>query len=281
MKTRYKILLARAAYALVGGPRRLIGKRDIVRVRRRGLFWELDLREGIDLSIYLRGQFEPATAAAHTRWVRAGDVGLDVGANIGAHTLHLASLVGANGRVIAFEPTAYAFRKLCRNVSLNQHLTSVVECHQVLLGRTTGPMTHRSIYASWPLGGEREAHPKHFGVPKSTEGAVQWRLDDFLARHAISGVRFMKLDVDGHECEVLAGAQATLSRSRPVISMELAPYVLAECGSSVADLVALLAPHGYQFLRETDERALPSEAEALAGVVADGASLNVIASPRM
>ena len=52
---------------------------------------------------------------------------LDIGASIGAHTLLLASLVGPNGRVMAFEPDDFAFRKLRRNLDLNPQVTSRVE----------------------------------------------------------------------------------------------------------------------------------------------------------
>ena len=92
--------------------RRLVGGGPELVTSRQGLTWQLDLREGIDLSIYLLGRFEPSTVRCYTRLVNPGDVVLDVGANIGAHTLPLARLVGEAGRVIAFELTRYAFLKL-------------------------------------------------------------------------------------------------------------------------------------------------------------------------
>jgi FkbM family methyltransferase len=54
--------------------------------------------------------------------VKPGNAVLDIGRNIGAHTLPLAHLVGPHGRVIAFEPTAYAIRKMRANIALNAGL---------------------------------------------------------------------------------------------------------------------------------------------------------------
>ena len=68
----------------------------------------------------------------------------------------------------------------------------------------------------------------------------------YLAR--AQWVQLVKLDVDGFECDVLRGATKLLSEARPVFVMELAPYVLEERGTSLEELLALFAPHGYRFL---------------------------------
>lgn len=87
-----------------------------MRVRRDGIHWDLDLSEGIDFAIFLLGGLELRTLRLYRRLVQPGDTVLDVGANIGAHALPLARLVGASGRVVAFEPTQFAFCKLQRNL---------------------------------------------------------------------------------------------------------------------------------------------------------------------
>src|SRR5215469_4528356 len=108
LTTRRKIALARTAQRAVMFGRRAFRKGPQTNVRRRGLAWDLDLREGIDFAIWLLGAFESTTIGAYTRLIRPGDVVFDVGANVGAHTLHLARAVGRTGRVHAFEPTEWA-----------------------------------------------------------------------------------------------------------------------------------------------------------------------------
>ena len=59
---------------------------------------------------------------------RDGYISLDVGANIGCHTVPFAKLVGESGRVVAFEPQRLVFQNLCANLALNA-LTNVYVYH--------------------------------------------------------------------------------------------------------------------------------------------------------
>ncbi len=122
MDTRNKIQLATAAYKVVSFARRCAGKDDHVEVKRGGVTWNLDLHEGIDFSIFLLGGFERGTLRLYTQLLgrERCEVVLDIGANIGAHTLPLAQLVvPKGGKVYAFEPTVYAYGKLLENIALN------------------------------------------------------------------------------------------------------------------------------------------------------------------
>src|SRR3981081_2519712 len=126
MKTAKKIALARALHHLVRSGRGIVGRPDEGIFSRRGVVYELDLSQGIDFAIYLGGMFERRSAVALASLAEQSSLVLAMGANIGAHTLHLASLVGPNGRVMAFEPTDFAFRKFQRNLDLNPSLASRV-----------------------------------------------------------------------------------------------------------------------------------------------------------
>jgi FkbM family methyltransferase len=279
VKTTTKIAAAKMLYRAIHLGRALVGQGDRAVVVRHGLHYALDLAQGIDLAIYLFGQFEPTTAAACTRHVRPGWCALDIGANVGAHTLNLARLVGAQGRVIAVEPTEYAFAKLQRNLTLNPDLAPRVTALQCFLGTSDAAPAIDRVYAGWPLAGGRELHPKHRGEPMSTRGATMRRLDSVLDAHGRPRVGFVKLDVDGYECEVLAGAAAMLARDRPVFVLELSPYVLVEHGASLERLMAFFVPLGYRFYRERDDALLPQDPAALAALVGDGSSINAIARP--
>jgi hypothetical protein len=105
MKTVHKIGAARMIYHAVHTGRTLLGRTDRQIVVRGGITYDLDLSQGIDFAIYLGGMFERGTANALSKLTMPGSLVLDIGANIGAHTLRLANLVGPNGRVVAFEPT--------------------------------------------------------------------------------------------------------------------------------------------------------------------------------
>jgi FkbM family methyltransferase len=277
MRTAHKIALAKALYRGVNAARKIVGGSDEVITRRRGLCYELDLREGIDLAIYLFGAFEPSTGRALAAHLKPGMTVLDVGANVGAHTLSLARLVGPTGRVHAFEPTAFAYRKLLRNLSLNPELASRVTTHQCFLTRETshGPPQH--VYSSWPLVGSRNVHPKHRGQEKSTSGAQATTLDRIILEHGEPAVDVIKIDVDGFEYDVLLGARAILSRHKPILVMELAPYLLAERGNAADALISLLSSTGYRLFDEKTKKELPTDPASIGRMVRDGESVNVIA----
>ncbi len=277
MKTKHKIAPARIAYRTISACRRVVGAGDDVTVTRRGVRYRLDLCEGIDLAIYLQGQFEPATALACSRHIKPGQTVLDIGANVGAHTFNLARLVGESGRVLAFEPTAYAFGKLKRNLALNPDLARRVALFQYFLGPADDANLPGAIYASWPLKGGERLHAGHLGQQMTTSGARMRSLDSFLSECGVSKVDFVKLDVDGHETDVLAGAREMLRRDRPTLILEFAPYVLAEHGISPQNLFAQLLSVGYSLYRETDDSILPKAPDELTKTVANETSINVIA----
>lgn len=279
MKTRHKISLARTACRLIGAARRPLRLGSIVDVRRAGLNWRLDLDEGIDLAIYLLGTFERRTARVFRRLVPPGATVLDVGANVGAHTLQLARLVGEKGRVVAYEPTRFAFAKLEANLSLNPGLRDRVTLVPAFLG-DDGEPANPAVWASWPLRSSEGLHPDHGGRLMGTDNARNLTLDEHMTEIAPKCVSFIKMDVDGHECSVLRGGRRLLERDRPMLLFEAAPYLHRELGHPLATCLETLASLGYQLHDAASGRPLPSDLRLLDELVGHGASANVIAQPR-
>jgi FkbM family methyltransferase len=278
LTTKTKIALAGLAYRTIAMSRGLLGKGRQVEVRRGGVRWCLDLEEGIDFSIYLLGAFERSTVATLRALVKPGDVVLDIGANIGAHTLGLAKNVGATGKVYAFEPADFAFQKLLRNLALNPELEQRTRASQVMLG--SGADKPRSgVYASWPLEKVDSVHPKHRGRFVSTQGASADTLDKFVEREKIGRIDFIKMDVDGNELPVLQGGRRVLREQRPTIVLEMSPYVHAEEQNSFAAMIELLKGLRYKIEDARNRKTLPLDAAALERLIPDGAGINVVALP--
>src|SRR5262249_10686961 len=257
--------------------RSLVGLSDIVITRRNGINYELDLAEGIDLAIYLGDRFEKSTKRALRSLVQPGSVILDVGANIGAHTLYLAQLVGPSGQVMAFEPTDFAFRKLTRNIELNPSLAPRIRTYNCFLAANDGGSAPTTIYSSWPLVRESELHAKHLGRAMPTDRATTRTVDSILTEAGNPPVSLVKLDVDGFECQILRGATNLLRDQKPIFVMELAPYVLDERGASLAELLSLLGSNQYRLFDERTQAPIPSDASLLSDLIGDGESINVIA----
>lgn len=279
LTTRRKIALAAALQTGIMAARGAVGSGPKARVRRRGIEWDLDLREGIDFAIWLMGVFEPATVAACARLVPPGGVVLDIGANIGAHTLPLARLVSPQGRVYAFEPTDWAQAKLAANLALNPDLASRVTRVQTMLTdwENAAPTP---LYASWPLTAASGVHPLHRGRKMDVAGANATTLDAFLRREGVTRIDFIKLDIDGFEIAALRGARETLRRFRPAMVMELSPHQLAEQGGSIEELAALLDAADYRLIELDGSGDLPLDGAGLRALIPHGASRNAVALPR-
>ncbi len=186
---------------------------DAVDVRRHGLRWRLDLRDNLQAILYYAGRYEPATMRFLTAELRAGDVVLDVGANIGVHALGAALRIRdvSSGRVIAFEPAADAADKLIAAAERND-LADLVEVVRVALGDRAEDAILRadSRYdvadtGVRSLGGDGEVVQR---VPVV-------RLDDWARSNDLQRLDVVKLDVEGSELAVLRGASHTITRLRP------------------------------------------------------------------
>jgi FkbM family methyltransferase len=174
--------------------------------------WGLDLlvqrSDAIGYSILTGGVFDPCVSETMYRLIDPGDAILDVGANIGYLTSLAAARSGRAGRVIAYEPNPSVFAMLQANADRWRSAPNVaqVQLRQVALSSragtaelSTGPAANMGLSSLEP----DEAHA-------STENVVQValaRLDDDLP---LPSIGLLKIDVEGHEADVLSGATELL-----------------------------------------------------------------------
>jgi FkbM family methyltransferase len=277
LTTVQKMFIARMAARFILGFRSLFGLPSIVLVNRLGIRWKLDLKEGIDLSIYLMGGFELKAIKALSRII--------IGANIGAYTLPLAAMVGDTGKVIAIEPTEWAFRKLKENLELNPNTKGRVIPQQMMLVASAGASLAASHCSSWPLtddrAGEGTLHPVTLGCPMSTQGARAMTLDDFCKGSGLVKVDVIKLDVDGSELEVLHGAREVLQSTENKqisILMELDPALYDESVDEMGQVLGVLQKYGFVLRAVGTGAIIPMTTKELMRILPYGASMNIIAS---
>lgn len=201
-------------------------KRTIV---RDGVNYEVDLAEGIELSLFLFGKFQSHITHNAFLRIKPNFTILDIGANVGLMTLQFAKLV-PQGKVYSFEPTSYALERLKKNLSLNPDLSERVTVINSFVSEVSTAKPEIIAYSSWKVNGERgqNDHPVHLGTPKAAEGVPAISLNDFVEQQNIDKIDFIKIDTDGHEYEVFKGADKAIAKYRPKIIFEIGLYVMDE-----------------------------------------------------
>lgn len=218
---------------------------------------------GISHAILETGSWAPADVGLFRRLVRPGQTVVDIGANIGHHSVVFSKLVGEGGRVISIEPQAFLFNVLCANLALNDCFNA--RGYQVAFGDRDGATK------MLPIDYNQEGNFGALGLSTHSDWLTGEKvqittLDKFLATHAIERVDFIKLDVQTFELFVLQGATETLRSSAPALFIEISPYwMLRMSDYDYREIYRLLADHGYeiydkQFRRvETDRHQATDE----------------------
>lgn len=192
------------------------------------------------------------------RFLRAGDVAIDIGAHSGDTTIPMALAVGPSGRVLALEPNPYVFPVLERNAALNRGKTNIMPLMFAAM-RADGLYEFQYGERGYCNGGFHEGmsrwlHGSAFKV--RVEGR---NLQDFLMRRhpdLIPRVRFIKVDTEGFDLAVLETLQDLLRRQRPYLRVEMFSLRKSVPGYR-RSLYEFLDGHGYDVHRmESDENLL-------------------------
>jgi FkbM family methyltransferase len=215
--------------------------------------FRLNLGDRLGADFYYGHDPQARETRLFTALVGEGDVVVDVGANFGYYTVLAAAAAGPGGVVHAFEPDPQALDLLRENIALNK--LESVHVHGACLG---GEDAERDFYlmeepAFSGLSPTGRARPR---------GQIRTRvrtLDGLLAGYGDAPVTRMKIDVEGHEHEVLAGARATIARSRDaiVVMIEVSAKNLTpeRRGRLDAQLRELEAAHGLRgWVLRSDQR---------------------------
>jgi FkbM family methyltransferase len=187
-------------------------------------------------STYLiyKGLFEAGPIDGLSTLVSVGSTTIDVGANIGFFSLRFARWVGPSGRVVAIEPEARNVASLSRRVQ-RAGIGDIVECVAAAAADQPGEV----LLAVTP------GHPADHHLSDSGVTVPAVTLDELLADDP-RRVSLIKIDVQGAEAMVLAGAERVIEKHRPAIFVEIDAPSLERSGSSPERLVEALTRLGYR-----------------------------------
>jgi FkbM family methyltransferase len=192
----------------------------------------------------LRGLYEQDEIQFVRSVLKPGDCAIDVGAHIGFFTMQMAAAVGSEGRVYAFEPLDANADLLEQSVAENA-FAGRVHVRRAAAGAASGTATLTFPAETLNSGGAyllRDGTAALTGNRRKEVPVVA--LDALDLRRP---VRFIKMDVEGAEPQVLRGAASLLERDRPLILSELHPTQLERASAITPDqFLAQIAAFGYR-----------------------------------
>jgi len=215
----------------------------------RNLKMELDPREYIQAMIYLFGNFEPATIKYLENTIKKDDIVIDIGANVGYHTLIFSYLAGYNGKVYAFEPEPINYKTLKKNIEIN-NLNNIEAVNKAVsdkkaeldfyVSNSFNKGTHSLVYN--PV--------QHSKVPIKIECLP---LSEFIEHNNINRIDFIKIDVEGAEYEVIKGMENAIKRFKPILLVEVNNDAQETHGLSSKALKEYICSFGYNCFDITED----------------------------
>jgi FkbM family methyltransferase len=203
----------------------------------------------LDRQIIAFGAYDYPLHALIEQRVSEGMVCLDIGANIGAVSLHLAHRAGLSGLVYCFEPLPHLYKRLSRNIDRHPFRATFKQCRIALAAQDGETILSAAAYDDPNQGmgsivNQDACLKNRFKVPTVS-------LDTFAKSEGLSRIDFLKIDVQGAEPLVIAGATRVLRRDHPEILVEISAWDLKAGGSSGPKLLATLEGLGYDCFRLT------------------------------
>ncbi|PYQ75680.1 MAG: hypothetical protein DMG01_18435 [Acidobacteria bacterium] len=205
-----------------------------------GLWWIAESDAVSDM--LFEGTFEKAERALLLDLLRPGMTVLDIGAHAGLYTMTAAKLVGACGRVVAFEPSSRERARLERHLRLNRIDNVTIE--PIALGAVEGEV---DLYV---VDGRQTGCNSLRPPPGESVRAVRApmsRLDDYAVRGRLPRVDFVKIDVEGGERDVLRGGEQLFRRDRPVLMCEIEPARIAPWNYNPQEIFDLVSGWRYEW----------------------------------
>lgn len=177
----------------------------------------------------------------------------DVGANIGAFSLMIASNCNSSNKTVSihsFEPSSYAYNRLLQNIELNPVGTSSIHPYKLAVGSRPGS-THLAVNHN-NTGGASIVDHSSGNRDDVIETVEMTSLDEFIDNRGISRVDFIKIDVEGFEPFVCLGASYILEKFQPALYIEITPEWHERNNFSSQRLLQYLSSFGYEHFLDHD-----------------------------
>ena len=208
-----------------------------------GLLFHCDTQSFLEWYIFFYGAFRPEVSKLINRMLRPGQVAIDIGANVGMHSVIMANRVGPTGHVVVFEPDPHPMGRLRRNMALNGiDWVTTVEAAVSARSETRTFYLHDDS-----IGNFANASLVAANVGKQT-ASVEMQvvsIDEWMRDNPLPRVDVVKLLAQGEEYNALQGMRGLIERDRPKIFFLYEPSYWHRQDLELMDAVKFFAGHGY------------------------------------
>ena len=208
-----------------------------------GLLFHCDTQSFLEWYIFFYGAFRPEVSRLINRMLRPGQVAIDIGANVGMHSVIMANRVGPTGHVVVFEPDPHPMGRLRRNMALNGiDWVTTVEAAVSARSETRTFYLHDDT-----IGNFANASLVAANVGKQT-ASVEMQvvsIDEWMRDNPLPRVDVVKLLAQGEEYNALQGMRGLIERDRPKIFFLFEPSYWHRQDLELMDAVKFFAGHGY------------------------------------
>jgi FkbM family methyltransferase len=208
-----------------------------------GVRLKLSRSEALSSGFFHLGVINPHETNILKKVLRNGDVFIDIGAYVdGWHSIIASKLVGEKGKVYTFEPVPEYYKKLSKNIKLNNGKNVVIE--KLAVSNNNGKQT-------FYIGGLASTlYKEHLPGENDIKGKVTVTtvsLDAYITQNNIKNISLIKIDVEGAELDVIKGGRKTLkAKNSPDLMIEVSDVYLKHGNTSEDELLTLLKKFGYK-----------------------------------
>jgi len=179
------------------------------------------------------------------KFIKKGDLVIDIGANIGDTTVLMALAAGSSGITLGFEPNPYVYKILEKNASLNKGKQNIVPLPYAITVKEE-EFYYISSEASFANGGisptKNSIHGK-FIFPDKIKGVNLQALLEQKYNDKLKNLSFIKIDTEGYDKEIIKSISELIEKYKPAIVAESFKYSTPE---EKVELYNVISQHEYE-----------------------------------
>ena len=174
--------------------------------------------------------------SAFCKYLKKDDIALDIGANIGHHSIFISLLVGKNGKIISFEPISEMIKRFEENIKINN-------IENIILNKFA--LSDKSGSYNFYINEDKDIGSSSFINYDNNLKKINVETKT-LDELKIKNIKLIKIDVEGYEYNVLLGGKETILQNKPIIILEYSPnYYYKNDNSHCVKILKFLFNHGY------------------------------------